>query len=220
MFRLLAVIALVLLSAACTNPNDLGEKPVELGNFALGHNVVVAPHPVKGPASRDATPEEWIASVTKAIGARFDRYEGTKFYHLGISVDGYVLAQPGIPVVLSPKSVLILNVTVWDDALGKKLTPKPEQFVVLETLSGETVVGSGLTQSAEQQMENLSRNAAKMIQNWMVKQNQREGWFKGGPAVAAVAAPAKAAAPAASLAVGSSPPATVPLIHPVGPVIE
>jgi len=34
-----------------------------------------------------------------------------------------------------------------------------------------------LTQSADQQLENLSKNAAKMIELWLVRQKAEEGWF-------------------------------------------
>lgn len=175
--RFAALIALVLLTA-CTNANDLDKAPVGLGDFALGHNIVVAPNMVKGPLSREASEEEWKTALSGAIGERFDRYEGDRFYHFATSVEGYVLAQPGVPLVASPKSVLIVNFTVWDDAKGVKLNEKPEQLTVLETLSGPTVLGSGLTQSKEVQMRNLSRNAAKMIQNYLVKKHAEEGWFE------------------------------------------
>lgn len=177
MTRILALFALILGVAACTNANDLDKAPVDLGAFNLGHNIVVAPKMVKGPVSREASAEEWISSLTGAIAERFDRYEGDQLYHFGVSVEGYVLAQPGIPVVASPKSVLIINLTVWDDAKGKKLNAEPEQITVLESFSGNSFVGSGLTQSKEQQMRNLSRNAAKQIQTFLVQKNAEEGWF-------------------------------------------
>ena len=183
MTRLFALLGLVLITG-CTNPNDLDEAPAYLGNFHLGHNVVVAPNLTKGPASREATKEEWIAAMTTAMSDRFGRYDGSKLYHLGVSVEGYVLAIPGVPLVASPKSALILKVTVWDDAAGKKLNEKPHTVTVVETISGPTLLGSGLTQSKETQMLNLSRNAAKQIQNWLQNQNNDLGWFEndGNPA--------------------------------------
>lgn len=174
--RFAALIALLIVTA-CTNANDLDKVPVDLGDFALGHNIVVAPKMMKGPLSREASAEEWQESLTTAIGERFDRYEGERLYHFATSVEGYVLAQPGIPLVASPKSVLIVNFTVWDDAKGIKLNEKPEQLTIMETLSGPTVLGSGLTQSKEVQMRNLSRNAAKVMQNYLVKKRAEEGWF-------------------------------------------
>lgn len=193
--RILIAAALALLTA-CTNSNDLSEPPVDLGNFLLGHNVVVASKAQMGPLSRAATSEEWEAAVKKAIDERFGRYDGTNYYHIGVSIEGYVIAQPGIPLVMSPKSILIFNVTLWDDAQGKKLIDKPEQITVFESLSGGTLVGTGYTMSKEEQMENLARNAAKAIQNWLEKNRE---WFgeAPGPAVAATPAPAAtAAAPA------------------------
>lgn len=178
MFRLAAVIATALAVTACTNPNDLEEKPAYLGNFHLGHNVVVAPNLTKGPASREASKEEWIDVMKTAIDERFSRQDGDKLYHLGISLEGYVLAIPGVPIVASPKSALILNVTAWDDASQTKLNEKPELITVLETVSGRTVLGSGLTQSKEKQMHNLTRNAAKQIENWLIRQNNEFGWFE------------------------------------------
>jgi len=82
MRRFMAILGLVAVTA-CTNANDLDEEPAYLGNFRLGHNVVVAPNLTRGPASREATKQEWIDSVTKAITDRFTRYEGSKLYHLG-----------------------------------------------------------------------------------------------------------------------------------------
>ena len=183
MRRLTALFGLLVI-AACTNTNDLDREPAYLGNFQLGHNVVVAPNLTRGPASREASAEEWIDAMTEAITERFGRYEGTKLYHLGVSIEGYVLAIPGVPLVASPKSALILNVTVWDDAAARKLNDAPELVTVVETISPRTVIGSGLTQSKEAQMEHLSRNAAKLIQRWLERQNNDLGWFEddGRPA--------------------------------------
>ena len=187
MLRIIALFAGVLALSACTNANDLNQDPTYLGDFHLGHNVVVAPNLTKGPASREASEEEWIEVMTKAIDDRFGRYEGERLYHLGVSIEGYVLAMPGVPLVLSPKSALILNVTVWDDAKQEKLNAEPEQITVLESISGNTLLGSGLTQSKEKQLDNLSRNAAKLIENWLVRENAENGWFEGeaGPTEAA-----------------------------------
>ena len=103
-----------------------------------------------------------------------------------------------MPLVASPKSVLIIRVTLWDDQQGGKLNEEAKQFTVFETFSGETLVGSGLTQTKEQQMQNLSRNAAKMIQTWMLEHPE---WFPGIGSGKTAAAPASAkAADAAAVA--------------------
>lgn len=182
--------------AACTDASDLGGAPADLGDFRLGHNVVVAPKLFKGPFSREASEAEWIAVVETAIDERFGRYEGTRLYHLGISVDGYVLAQAGIPVVAAPKSLLILNVNLWDDAAGKKLTRAPKRITVAESFSADTVVGSGLTLTRDEQMQNLARNAAKQIQTWLQREKREEGWFESSPAPKPTGAAAPQDAPA------------------------
>ena len=201
MRRLVASLALCALLAACGTAADLDEAPVPLGDFRLGHTVVVAPNLTKGPLSREADVDEWTGAVRAAVEDRFGRYEGPRYYHFGISVEGYVLAQPGLPLVASPRSALILRLTVWDDAAGEKLNPEPRTVTVTEAPSPQTVIGSGLTQDRETQMENLAISAAKEIERWLVRQNRWEGWFGGraanGPGPEAPAsgdgAPAEAA---------------------------
>ena len=188
--RVTAVVLALLGLMGCTYAGDLDKPPVPLGDFHLGHNVVVAPNLAKGPLSREATKAEWIEAVTAAIGERFGRYEGQRLYHLGISVDGYVLAKPGLPLVAAPKSVLVLMVTVWDDAKARKLNPKAQRFTVIEALTPDSAVGSGYTQTREEQIENLSRTAAKQIETWLVRQKREKGWFESAPEPASAPAPA------------------------------
>lgn len=182
----IAALAAVLSLSACANGLANLEKPAEpIGDFKLGFSEVVAPNIVKGPLSREASAEEWVQSVDKAIEERFDRKTGEKYYHIGTSIEGYVLAQPGVPLVFSPKSALILRVTLWDDAAQEKLNAEPEQIIVMEAITAETVAGSGLTQSRETQMRNLSANAALQIEQWMRGELREKGWFGGKPAQAA-----------------------------------
>ncbi|MEC7792184.1 MAG: hypothetical protein VX791_01650 [Pseudomonadota bacterium] len=176
MIRKFAAMAMLVLAAACTDVSDLQEAPADLGQFRLGHNVVVASKMRQAALSRDATEEEWVAALQAAVEERFGRYEGERLYHLGISVEGFSIAPPGVPLVASPKSVLIIRATLWDDALGRKLNEEAKQFTVFETFSGSTIVGSGLTQTKEEQIQNLSRSAAKLVQNWML---QNPEWFPG-----------------------------------------
>jgi len=187
----LAAIVLLTALAACGGTADLAETPEPLGNFRLAHNIVVAKNATKLPLSRPATPEELKSSLTDAIQARLGRYEGDKLYHLGVNIDGFLLAVPGIPVVASPKSAMIISVTVWDDAKGGKIEEKAHQITVLEQISGETIVGSGLTQSREVQLQNLTENAARALEKYL---RANEEWF------APTAADLAAATPAANLA--------------------
>ena len=141
--------------------------------------VAIASKAQKGPLSREASEEELATAVKKAVDERFGRYDGDLYYHLGVSVEGYNIAVPGIPLVASPKSVMLLNVTVWDDAQNRKLTPEPHRLTVFESVSGDMVVGTGLTKTKEEQLENLARNAAKQIEIFLLKNRE---WFGTAPA--------------------------------------
>lgn len=168
------LLAFVGVLSACTSGAQLGDAKEELENFSLSHAIVYAGNATVGPASRRVEAEEWEENLTAELRRRFDRYQGNRLYHLGVSIDGYVLAMPGIPVVASPQSALILGVTVWDDAAGEKINDRPHRITVLESLSGETVVSSGLTQTAQQQMQNLSQNAVAAIERWLAS---NPDWF-------------------------------------------
>ena len=179
MLRSVLVLLVFGLLAACgSGKADLDKPPVALGDFKLGHNVAVAPKVKKGPFSRSASEDELTEAMRSAIAERFDRYDGDKLYHFGISLEGYVLAAPGIPLVASPKSVLIVYVTVWDDAAGKKLNEEPHQITVLETFGTGTVVGSGYTLNKDEQLEQLAQNAAKQVERYLVRQQKEQGWFQ------------------------------------------
>lgn len=172
----LGVLMMVVL-AACAATTDLDEPPVPLGDFRLEHNIVIASKAQRSPVSRAATEEELAETMRAAIEERFGRYNGASRYHFGISVEGYALAPPGVPLVLAPKSALIINVTVYDDAAGKKLNDTPEQITVLETLGSDAIIGTGYTMSAEEQLKELTQNAAKAVERYLVRQQEEEGWF-------------------------------------------
>jgi hypothetical protein len=196
--RCLAVASVILLSACAAE--DLAAPPEPLGDFRLGYNIVVAKNAQQVGPSRPATPAEWEAVLKDEIQKRTGRYQGEKLYHIGVGVDAYALAYPGIPLVLKPKSILHVTVNVWDDTAGRKINAEPKTFTVFEPLSAETMVGSGLTRSKEQQMAALAGNAARQINEWLV---ENQVWFTP-EAVAArailgrdAAAPPPATAPAA-----------------------
>ena len=165
------VCGLVLGLTACTDATrDLAETPEPLGNFKLGHAEVVAPNLEQLLVSRDATEEEWIAAVDKAVEARFRRFEGDAFYHIGISVEAYSLPPPIVP----GRSALAMRVTVWEDATSKKLNEETKVISVVK------VFESRLANSRVQQINILAADAAKQIEVWLREQQAKEGWF-GGP---------------------------------------
>lgn len=191
MRRFLSICALSVLAACATPaPDPLEEDLPNMGDFRLAYNIVVADDMQQVPPSRNATQEEWIEILTEEIDRRFAGYEGERLYHIAIAIDGYSLAPPGIPVVLSPKSLLVVSANVWDDEAQAKLHEEPNQITVFEGLSAGTIVGSGLVRSREEQMQILARNTARRIQLWML---QNPEWFSIDPEIAAADAAAIAA---------------------------
>ncbi len=177
MLRTLRTITCLLALTACGGiRDDLAETPDPIGRFLLGHDIVVSVDPQKGPFSRNATNEEWIAAVETSVRDRFSRYDGDQYYHIAVSVDGYVLAIPGIPVVYSPRSVLIIGLTFYEDATQTKLNPEPIRLTVFEPCCSVPFLGTGYTRSAEKQMEGLAFNAARAIERTM---RQNAEWFGG-----------------------------------------
>lgn len=168
-FRQFTLGAALVTLTACSLPADIDAPQVAMGDFRFGHNIVVVEAPEIGPFSREAEDEVWKEALTSAMALRFDGYEGEKFYHIGIKMDAYVLALPGVPLVFKPKSVLVVTVNVWDDALGEKVNEEPKVLTVFEGISGETLISSGLTQNKVRQMTKLSNNMAKMIQDWILE---------------------------------------------------
>jgi len=179
---LVAMIGLLALMACGGIRDDLAETPNAIGFFRLGHNVAVVNEPVQGPFSRTVTDQQWQDAMTTAVGDRFDeaRFFGDKYYHIGVAVEAYVLAQPGIPLIYSPRSVLIFSVNFFDDSTQTKLNAEPIQITVFEPCCSIPLVGTGFTRSAEAQMEGLSFNAARAIERTM---RENANWFGGTPEV-------------------------------------
>ena len=97
---------------------------------------------------------------------------GEHFFHISVVVSGYVLAQPGIPILLSPKSVLILDVFLFDDQTQEKVFEKPTRFTIFESFSTDTLLGTGLTLTAEEQLDDLTTIAVYKISNWLAKNKE------------------------------------------------
>jgi len=168
MTRLFAMMALVLTLAACAQDDAIPEK-LDLGDFTLGHNIVVAPDLTKGPTSRNATPDELTSAVKVELDKRLGRYEGERMVHLGVNIGAYVLARPGLPLVYTPKSVLGISVTAWDDRAGAKFNEKPKQILAFEQFGSAPILGSGHVNSREEQIEALAKSAARKIESWLAE---------------------------------------------------
>ncbi len=207
------ILSVVLLLAGCAKP-DLNEPPVDLGPFQLGLNIVVADNMKKVPISRDATEEEWETGLKKAVQDRFGRYGGDRLYNIGINIDGYALAPPGIPVLAAPQSVVVVSANIWDDANQAQLNTEAKQFTVFENLSGESVIGTGLTSTKNEQIDALSYNVAKAVEGWFLENPQ---WFDAAgaipdpPAEGSSPTPAAQVVPPAPSPAKTAAPVTVPV---------
>jgi hypothetical protein len=173
-----ALLATVLLSA-CAPKQELAANPEPLGDFKLGYNIVVVDNPELLPFSRKAEDAEWKAALEKAVADRFGRFQGSGEYHVAMKLQAYALAAPGVPLVASPKSVLVVTADVWRPT--GKINAKAEDLTVWEGLSGKNALGSGLTQTKEEQMANLAFNTALKIEEWL--RTHPEWFVPNGPVV-------------------------------------
>ncbi|SHF43846.1 hypothetical protein SAMN05444279_1452 [Ruegeria intermedia] len=180
MRKLLILFAGLAMIGACTQ-TLVDEAPEDLGAFKLRVNYAYADKAVQGPVSRDATPQEWAEAIQKAVDIRLGRYQGTQEYDIGISLEGYMLAPPGIPVIYNPKSTAIVLVNVYD--VGKKeFLAKGKQFQVLEDTTGDSaVVGSGNSRTREEQMNGLALKIADRVEEWLAEEHKENGWFDPRP---------------------------------------
>ncbi len=133
--KVLAVTALLLL-AACGAPPPVPAEVEPIGDFRLGYNIVLSNGAQQAPASRPATEEELNTAVRAKVEERLGRYNGDGLYHIGLKVQGYSLGRAGIPILFSPRSALILDMNVWEDATQTKLTPEPIRITAFEGAAG------------------------------------------------------------------------------------
>ena len=167
-----AMVAAIL--TACTDaPEPVVSELPDMGTFQLRHNIVIDKNAHVVPPSRRVSPAEWAQVLAGEVDRRFGSYKGGRNFHIALHVDAYALAVPGVPFLITPKSVLVVSATVWDDALGRKLNDTPERFVVFEGGTA-AMIGSGLVRTRQMQMRALARNAARDVQGWMLEHPQ---WF-------------------------------------------
>lgn len=180
MLRILTLITGLALMGACTQ-TQVYEEPESLGEFKLRVNYAFADKAVQGPVSRDATPDEWTAAIQNAVDIRLGRYTGAQEYDIGISLEGYMLAPPGIPVIYNPKSTAIVLVNVYD-VNKKEFLAKGKQFQVLEdTTGGSALKGSGHERTKQEQMSGLALKVADRVEEWLAEEHLENGWFDRRP---------------------------------------
>lgn len=179
-FVLAATAALAGCAGGSSTPVARG-TPEPLGEFKLGYVIVVAKNAQKVDPSKDVSQQQWDDALTQAIEQRFRPFEGTQLYHIAVNVLGYSVAVPGIPVLVAPKSVMMMDVTIWDNSksLGPdpkqgKINKEPRRFTIFESASTDFVIGTGLTKSADEQVADMAANAAAQIEAWM---RENPEWF-------------------------------------------
>lgn len=180
-----ASIGLLMALGACATPDPEETPLAELGNFKLANAVVRTEAARKVGPSRTIELEEMDRVLTDTLTRRFSRYAGDKPYHIGVFVDGYALAYPFGPIVLSPKSLLVVSVTVFENKDLRKLNDPPKEIYILEQLDGGTIFGSGYVRTKEQQLNNLANQLALAVERYMAANAE---WFGAVSTPEAVAA--------------------------------
>jgi hypothetical protein len=167
----IGALALAVL-AGCTPPPP-SEEPI--GDFRLGHNIVIADNIQAGPFSRELVEEEIEVAMQNAIQQRLGRFDGDGLYHIGVYVGAGVLALPGVPLVYTPQSNFVIEVSVFDNATRKRLNEEPHRLVIGEGFENTVpILGSGLTRYRQEQIENVAANAARQIEDWL---RDNPEWF-------------------------------------------
>jgi hypothetical protein len=174
--RHLVAVAALGLAAACGAP-DLEPVPTDvepIGDFRMGFNIVVANDVTRAPSSREATEDELTTAVRATMEERLGRYDGDGLYHIGLRIEGYSLGRVGVPILYSPRSILLIAMNVWDDATQEKLTEEAIRVTAFESRAGP-LVGSGLTRTREEQLAALSYNAAVQVEKILME--KADTWF-------------------------------------------
>jgi hypothetical protein len=182
----LLLLSLPLLAAACTSELNPDVARTGIGDFSLDRLVVIIDDPLVPPYSRSLSQDKVKAALEDSLQRRFGRFEGTGKYSIGVKIQGYVLSGPAVPVLFAPRSQLFLSVNAYDE-VPARLNPDTLDLTVHEDAGGDTFVGSGYSQTAEEQIAELAENAAIEIERWMRK---NPDWFRAPPGTPETAAAA------------------------------
>ena len=70
--------------------------------------------------------------------------------------------------------MLILHITVWDDAAQTKLNDEAYQMIVIENVTAKSIFGSGYFSTGDQQLNALADKTALLLEEWLEENN---AWF-------------------------------------------
>lgn len=177
MIRLLAALSALVLLSAC-GETRLDEPPEDLGAFSARVTHVYTEKALQWPMSRDAEHSEWTAQIENALDTRLRRYAGGQEYDVAVTLEGFMLAPAGVPVLFSPKSAVVVNVFVYDVA-AETFLAKKHQLEIFEDTTGESaILGSGHARTKEEQIAGLSVRIADAVEEWLAEEHKANGWFK------------------------------------------
>ena len=176
MARLFTVLAGLLMLAAC-GATQLDEAPEDLGAFKARILHVYTEKALQWPLSRDADQSEWTEPMQRALTARLGRYQGAQEYDVAVTLEGFMLAPGGVPILFSPKSVAVVNVFVYD-VKGELFLAEKVQMEIFEDTTGESaLLGSGHSRTKAEQIDGLALNIADKIEEYIAEKHAEEGWF-------------------------------------------
>ncbi len=176
MARLLSVFAALVLLGAC-GATQVDETPENLGAFKARVLHVFTDKALQWPLSRDAAASEWAEPMERAMNARLGRYQGKQEYDVAVTLEGFMLAPPGVPILFSPKSIAVVNVFVYD-VTGKTFLAEKVQMKIFEDTTGESaLVGSGHSRTKAEQIDGLALNIADKVEEYIAEKHLEEGWF-------------------------------------------
>jgi len=200
MFRILALLASMVLLAACEE-TQLNEAKEDLGDFNMRVSFVYTDKALQWPLSRAAETSEWNEPIERALEARLGRYTGSGKYDVAITLEGFLLATGGIPVLVNPKSAAVVNVFVYDVSTKTYLL-KEHQMKIFEDTTGESaIIGSGYSRTKAEQIDGLALKIVDGLEEYMAEQHAENGWFNDGESPEPVADPESVTAPANPAAV-------------------
>lgn len=175
MTRIIALFAALSLLVAC-GETRLDEAPEDLGAFQARIVHVYTEKALQWPMSRSADHSEWTDPIKSALETRLRRYEGGQQYDVAVTLEGFMLAPAGVPVLFSPKSVVVVNVFVYD-VEQERFLAKKHQMEIFESTTGESaLVGSGHARSKQEQIQGLpSISPTRSRNGWRSSTGNRAG---------------------------------------------
>lgn len=73
---------------------------------------------------------------------------------------------------------MIFEVTLFDNDTGERMNEEPFRITAFEGLENTSIVGSGLIRKKDEQLENLARDGARQLHEWLI---DNADWFIPDP---------------------------------------